>query len=46
MKTWSAELVPAPAARLGEGPLWDSRTDELLWVDILAGIVSRRNLKG
>lgn len=26
-------------ARLGEGPLWDSRIDTLYWVDILAGTV-------
>jgi sugar lactone lactonase YvrE len=26
-------------ARLGEGPLWDSRIDTLYWVDIVAGTV-------
>jgi sugar lactone lactonase YvrE len=26
-------------AALGEGPLWDPRTDTLYWVDIIAGIV-------
>lgn len=36
-----AELVADVHAQLGEGPLWDARTDELLWVDILAGIVHR-----
>jgi sugar lactone lactonase YvrE len=36
-----AELVSDAGAHLGEGPLWDSRTNELLWVDILAGVVHR-----
>jgi sugar lactone lactonase YvrE len=36
-----AELVADAHARLGEGPLWDARTGELLWVDILAGVVHR-----
>ena len=36
-----AELVVDARAVLGEGPLWDERTDELLWVDILAGVVHR-----
>jgi sugar lactone lactonase YvrE len=36
-----AELVVDARARLGEGPLWDARSAELLWVDILAGIVHR-----
>jgi sugar lactone lactonase YvrE len=36
-----AELVSDARARLGEGPLWDARTQELLWVDILAGVVHR-----
>ncbi|MFD3914184.1 SMP-30/gluconolactonase/LRE family protein [Streptomyces sp. NPDC058603] len=26
-------------ATLGEGPLWDARTDTLYWVDIVAGVV-------
>jgi sugar lactone lactonase YvrE len=37
----NAELVVDARARLGEGPLWDARTSELLWVDILAGLVHR-----
>ncbi|MDF2705137.1 SMP-30/gluconolactonase/LRE family protein [Nonomuraea muscovyensis] len=35
------EVVPVPAARLGEGPRWDGRTGTLLWVDIPAGHVHR-----
>lgn len=35
------ELVADAHAELGEGPLWDARTGELLWVDILAGVVHR-----
>ena len=36
-----AELVCDARAQLGEGPLWDPRTSELLWVDIPAGVVHR-----
>jgi len=36
-----AELVVDAHAQLGEGPLWDARTNEMLWVDILAGVVHR-----
>jgi sugar lactone lactonase YvrE len=36
-----AELVADARAQLGEGPLWDPRTQELLWVDILACVVHR-----
>jgi sugar lactone lactonase YvrE len=36
-----AQLVVDARAELGEGPLWDERTNELLWVDILAGTVHR-----
>jgi len=36
-----AELVSDAHAELGEGPLWDIRTSELLWVDIPAGVVHR-----
>jgi len=35
-----AELVVDARAQLGEGPLWDARTHELLWVDILARLVA------
>jgi sugar lactone lactonase YvrE len=41
MKRWLAELVLDAHADLGEGPLWDARTSELLWVDIMAGLVHR-----
>jgi sugar lactone lactonase YvrE len=36
-----AELVSDAQARLGEGPIWDARTSELLWVDISSGVVHR-----
>ena len=36
-----AELVVDAHAQLGEGPLWDGRSQELLWVDILACVVHR-----
>ena len=36
-----AQLVSDAHAQLGEGPLWDVRTGELLWVDILACTVHR-----
>lgn len=35
------ELVLDARVRLGEGPVWDDQTGELVWVDILAGIVHR-----
>ncbi len=35
------ELVQDARADLGEGPVWDPRTGELLWVDIMAGLVHR-----
>jgi len=37
----NAELVSDARAELGEGPIWDARTQELLWVDILPGTVHR-----
>jgi len=37
----SAELVQDARAGCGEGPLWDARTGELLWVDIEPGILHR-----
>lgn len=36
-----AELVVDAHAALGEGPIWDARTGELLWVDIMPGLVHR-----
>jgi sugar lactone lactonase YvrE len=37
----TAELAFDARAELAECPRWDDRTDELLWVDILAGEVHR-----
>jgi sugar lactone lactonase YvrE len=37
----NAELVQDACANCGEGPLWDARTGELLWVDILPGLLHR-----
>ncbi len=36
-----AELVLDARAELGEGPVWDATTDELVWVDILGRRVHR-----
>jgi sugar lactone lactonase YvrE len=35
------ELVHDARADLGEGPVWDQRTGELIWVDINAAVVHR-----
>jgi len=35
------ELLHAAAASVGEGPVWDDRTGELIWVDILGRLVHR-----
>jgi L-arabinonolactonase len=34
------ELAGADKATLAEGPIWDSRDGQLLWVDIIEGIVN------
>lgn len=41
MERWPTELVLDARSTLGEGPLWDARTSELLWVDIPRGAVHR-----
>ena len=35
------ELLHNPRASVGEGPVWDERTGELIWVDILGRLVHR-----
>jgi sugar lactone lactonase YvrE len=35
------DLAVEITATLGEGPVWDSRTGELLWVDIAEGAIAR-----
>lgn len=37
----SADLVVDAHASLGEGPVWNAERDELIWVDIDAGLVHR-----
>ncbi len=39
MSAYEVELVLDAHAQLGEGPIWDHRTSELIWVDILASEV-------
>ena len=39
MKTLPAEVVHDASAQLGEGPLWDYRSGELVWLDTPAGLV-------
>jgi sugar lactone lactonase YvrE len=41
-----AELLDDVGAVLGEGPLWDSRSGELSWVDILSGLVHVHDVGG
>jgi sugar lactone lactonase YvrE len=45
-KTAAVELVLDARARLGEGPVWDDESGELVWVDILAGVVHRTTPTG
>jgi sugar lactone lactonase YvrE len=45
-KTANVELVLDARAELGEGPVWDDEAGELVWVDILAGIVHRTTPAG
>lgn len=37
----AVELVLAAGAEIGESPVWDPDSGELLWVDILLGLVNR-----
>src|SRR5580765_6995828 len=41
VERWQANLVLDARAHLGEGPLWDARSGELLWVDVMVGHVHR-----
>jgi sugar lactone lactonase YvrE len=41
-----AELLDDVGAVLGEGPSWDPRSEELVWVDILAGVVHIHDAEG
>lgn len=38
------EVVVRAAAETGEGPVWDFRTGELVWVDIPAGLLHRSDV--
>lgn len=38
---YQAEIALPARAELGEGPTWDSETQSLIWVDIVAGKVHR-----
>lgn len=38
------EVVVKAAAETGEGPVWDARTGQLVWVDIPAGLLHRSDV--
>jgi sugar lactone lactonase YvrE len=38
------EVVVKAAAETGEGPVWDARTGQLVWVDIPAGVLHRSDV--
>jgi sugar lactone lactonase YvrE len=40
----AAEVVVKAAAETGEGPVWDARTGQLVWVDIPAGLLHRSDV--
>lgn len=41
----TVEVFDGHACELGEGPVWDDRSGELIWVDILRAQVHRRALR-
>jgi sugar lactone lactonase YvrE len=41
-----AELINDVGAVLGEGPAWDARSNELVSVDILSGVVYLHDAEG
>ncbi|MGY5885757.1 SMP-30/gluconolactonase/LRE family protein [Modestobacter lacusdianchii] len=41
-----AQPASASAAEHGEGPIWDAAAQELVWVDITAGLVRRGRVDG
>jgi sugar lactone lactonase YvrE len=41
MDRWQPEVVVHTSADVGEGPVWDDRTGELLWVDMTPGFLYR-----
>ncbi|MFJ8301138.1 SMP-30/gluconolactonase/LRE family protein [Streptomyces sp. NPDC094447] len=43
LRTTALPCAPTPG-RLSEGPVWDPRTQQLLWVDITAGNIHRGTL--
>ena len=44
MGTGLVDLAVRSSALIGEGPLWDDRTQQLLWVDLAVGAVHRSGL--
>lgn len=34
-------VLPVPVSSLGEGPVWDAKTQHIYWLDILDGIIHR-----
>lgn len=41
IRTLSADPVSVESASLGEGPRWDARRQEFLWLDLLGGVARR-----
>lgn len=42
----SVDVLDSERCELGEGPIWDDRSEELLWVDIVRRQVHHRSLDG